>query len=211
MYQLFNDDISSVFNSFNSKKGQIDFVTSKGFKGYVKDGVTYIDGVLVVNKTYSLPETYGDGITDEVNAAFNDMKAAALTEGLNLNICSGFRSYETQSGLYNSYVNRDGKEAAETYSARPGYSEHQSGLAMDINMASDAFNSTPEAKWLSDNAYKYGFILRYPNGKSDETGYKYESWHYRYVGVDLASKLYNDGDWITLEDYFGIKSEYKNQ
>ena len=102
----------------------------------------------------------------------------------------------------------DGKALADTYSARPGHSEHQSGLAIDINMADSAFDSSPEAKWLNDNAYKYGFILRYPKGKDNITGYMYESWHFRYVGTELANKLYNDGNWITLEEYFGIDSKY---
>ena len=205
-------EVNLIVQSKPTKKKDTitNFTTSKGYKGYTKNGITYIDGVLVVNKTYSLPSNYGSGLTSTTIAAFNEMKAAALTEGLTIDVVSGFRSYSTQRDLYNSYVNRDGKELADTYSARPGYSEHQSGLAMDINMAGDAFNNTPEAKWLSNNAYKYGFILRYPEGKTNETGYKYESWHYRYVGIDLATKLYNNGDWITLESYYGITSNYSN-
>ena len=185
-----------------------DFVTSKGFSGYTENGVTYIDGVLVVNKTYSVPSSYGNGLTKTTKNAFNEMKTAAAADGISLKIVSGFRSYKTQKNLYNNYVKRDGKTKADTYSARAGHSEHQTGLAMDINRAGSAFNGTPEAKWLSNNAYKFGFILRYPEGKTNETGYKFESWHYRYVGEELATKLYNDGDWITLEDYFGITSQY---
>lgn len=186
------------------------FRTSKGFKGEVIDGVTYIEGTLVVNKTYSLPATYGNGLTEETQTAFNKLKSAALLDGLNIYIASGFRSYERQVTLYNNYVKRDGKEAADTYSARPGHSEHQSGLTFDVNEISDKFHNTPEANWLSENCYKYGFILRFPNGKENETGYKYESWHFRYVGVELAEKLYNNGDWLTIEGYFGITSEYQN-
>ncbi len=189
---------------------RVDFTTSKGFKGYTENGLTYIDGVLVVNKTYSLPKNYGNGLTKATQNAFNEMKAAALTDGIHLWICSGFRSYNTQKGLYNSYVRRDGKAKADTFSARAGYSEHQTGLAMDINYASSSFNGSPAANWLAANAYKFGFILRYPEGKTNETGYKFESWHYRYVGVDLATKLYNNGNWTTLEDYFGITSQYSN-
>lgn len=194
----------------NYNKGRYDFVTSKGFSGYTLDGVTYIDGVLIANKTYSLPSTYGNGLKAETQNAFNEMKAAALADGISIWICSGFRSYKTQKNLYNSYVKRDGQAKADTYSARAGYSEHQSGLAMDINKASSSFNGSPAANWLNNNAYKYGFILRYPDGKINETGYKFESWHYRYVGVELATKLYNDGNWITLEDYYGITSQYAN-
>ena len=133
-----------------------------------------------------------------------DMKA------LNLNIwlSSGYRSYYDQKYIYNNYVARDGQTAADTYSARPGHSEHQTGLAFDVNQINSSFDNTAEAKWMSDNAWKYGLILRYPKGKTNETGYMYESWHFRYVGKELAEKLYNNGDWITLETYFGITSQY---
>ncbi len=184
------------------------FTTSKGFKGYTKNGITYIDGYMIANKTYSLPSTYNPGLSSNVQNQANLMFAAAKNEGLNIYISSGFRSYSVQASLYQSYVNRDGKEAADTYSARPGHSEHQTGLAFDVNQVSSAFNNTPEAIWLANNCYKFGFILRYPNGKTNETGYMYESWHFRYVGENLASKLYNDGNWITLESYFGITSNY---
>lgn len=185
------------------------FTTSKGFKGYTKNGITYIDGVLIVNKTYSIPSTYFPGdITSETRSNMNRMFADASSIGLNIYLSSGFRSYNTQKIIYNNYVSRDGKEMADTYSARPGHSEHQTGLAFDVNQINDTFIGTPEANWLSDNAWKYGFILRYPKGKTNETGYKYESWHFRYVGLELAKKLYNDGDWITLENYFGITSQY---
>lgn len=187
----------------------VTFTTSKGFQGVVKDGVTYIEGYLVANKTYSLPETYGNGLTDETQAAFNVMAAAAKRDGLNIYISSGFRSYSTQNRIYNNYVNRDGVAKADTYSARAGHSEHQSGLAFDVNIISDAFIGTPEAIWLADHCYEYGFILRYVQGKTDETGYKFEPWHFRYVGNELAETLYNGGDWITVEDYFGITSQYQ--
>ena len=192
-----------------TKYETVTFTTSKGFSGMTKDGVTYIDGYLIANKTYSLPSSYGNGITSETQSAFNKMSSAAKAEGLNIYIVSGFRSYEYQKGLYNRYAQRDGKAVADTYSARAGHSEHQSGLAMDLNSVSDSFAKTPEGKWLAANCYKYGFILRYPEGKTNETGYIYEPWHFRYVGTELAEKLYNGGDWITMEAYFGITSEYK--
>ena len=130
--------------------------------------------------------------------------------GLNLWIASGYRSYATQKRLYNNYVSSDGKEAADTYSARPGYSEHQTGLAFDLNSVEESFANTDEGKWVKDNCYRYGLIIRYPKGKESITGYIYEPWHLRYVGVKLATKLYNDGDWITLEEYFGVDSKYKD-
>lgn len=192
----------------NDNQGTTSFTTSKGFKGVTKNGVTYIEGYLVVNKTYTLPSSYGNGLTNATTEAFNKMQAAAKVDGLNIYISSGFRSYSYQKTLYNNYVNRDGVTAADTYSARAGHSEHQSGLAFDVNTINDSFANTEEGKWLNDNCYKYGFILRYPKGKSDETGYQYEPWHFRYVGVELAEKLYNNGNWITVEDYFGITSKY---
>lgn len=185
------------------------FVTSKGFQGVIRNGVTYIDGYLVANKTYSLPQNYGNGLTAEMQSAFRQMAAGAAADGLNIYIVSGFRSYTTQKNLYNRYVNRDGVAEADTYSARAGHSEHQSGLAADLNSVSNSFAGTPEAIWLSNHCYQYGFILRYPQSKSNETGYMYEPWHFRYVGTELAEILYNGGDWITMEDYFGISSEYQ--
>lgn len=193
-----------------------DEVIGKSSKGYTietKNGATYVDNILIANKTYRLSSSYGSGLTNTTNNAFSEMKAAAALEGYELRIGSGFRSFNSQSTIYKNYVKRDGQTKADTYSARPGHSEHQTGLAIDIcasgySCITSNFNGTPPANWLSDNAYKYGFILRYPNGKTSETGYKYESWHFRYVGKELAEKLYNNGDWITLEDYLGITSSY---
>lgn len=190
--------------------------TSKGYTIEVRDSVTYVNGILIANKTYSLPSTYNPGgLTSETTKAANEMFAAAAAVGFNMWAQSGFRSYSTQQKLYNRYAARDGKAKADTYSARPGHSEHQTGLAFDVcakgkPCINSNFNNTEEAKWLSMNAHLYGFILRYPQGKTNETGYLYESWHFRYVGKELASILYNDGDWITLENYLGITSEYKD-
>lgn len=182
--------------------------TTKGYDIICQDGVYYVKGILIANKTYALPSQYNPGgLTSEFNTAFNDMKAAAKKDGIDLVIKSGFRSYSTQNRIYNNYVARDGQAIADTYSARPGHSEHQSGLAADLNDISDDFAGTPEAIWLENNCYKYGFILRYPKGKQEITGYKYEPWHFRYIGEE-AINLYNDGDWITLEEYLGIDSKY---
>lgn len=199
------DFILNIVSDANNKV----FTTSNGFLGKVIDGVTYIDGVLIVNKTYALPSTYGNGITKETQNAFNEMKADASKLGLNLWLASGYRSYSFQKSIYNNYVNMDGQAAADTYSARAGHSEHQTGLAFDLNTITSAFAYTNEGKWVDSNCYKYGLILRYPKGKDSITGYMYEPWHLRYVGVELATKLYNNGDWITLEEYFGIDSKYK--
>lgn len=174
-----------------------------------RGGVTYVNGILIANKTYSLPSDYDPGgILPEAQAAFDEMKADAAKEGIYLSIVSGFRSYTYQGQLYSGYVNRDGKAAADTYSARAGHSEHQTGLAMDINNASSSFNNTKEAKWLAANCVKYGFILRYPQGKEDITGYMYESWHVRYLGRELAKEVSDSG--LTLEEFLCIDSKYKS-
>lgn len=199
--------------------------TSKGFSIYEIDGVTYIDGYLIANKSYFLPETFvptnthtkADGnatrqcstcIDKLAYKAYQAMDADAAAVGLNLYISSGFRSFITQSNIYNRNVKNNGQAKADTYSARPGSSEHQTGLAFDLNTIDAAFGRSAEGKWVNQNCHKYGFIIRYPEGKTDETGYIYESWHLRYVGTDLSYKLYNDGDWLTMEDYFGITSKY---
>ena len=172
-----------------------------------KNGVTYVNGILIANKTYALPASYNPGgLTSETYNAFTEMRNAASRDGISLWICSGFRSYDTQRWLYQSYVNRDGKAAADTYSARAGHSEHQTGLAMDLNYASSWFDNTREARWIANNCWKYGFIIRYPQGKQNITGYKYESWHVRYLGKDLAKKVYDSG--LCLEEYLGITSQY---
>ena len=171
--------------------------------------ITYIDGILIANKTYPLPSDYNPGENTEARAALNKMFADAKAEkNLDMWVCSGFRSYTVQKNLYNSYVSRDGVKNADRYSARPGYSEHQTGLAFDINYADSRFTGTAQAVWLAENAHKYGFILRYPEGKESVTGYMYEPWHYRYIGVENAEKIYASG--LTLEEYFGITSAYKN-
>lgn len=182
--------------------------TSKGYRIVQENGVTFIDGVMIVNKTYSLPSDYGPGdLTDECWAAFRELQDAAASEqGLSMYVVSGYRSYSTQDGLYNRYVSQDGQAAADTYSARPGHSEHQTGLAIDVNSVSYSFANTAEGQWLAANAHRFGFIIRYPESKQSVTGYMYEPWHIRYVGKTLAPKVYESG--LCLEEYFGITSVY---
>lgn len=168
--------------------------------------LTYIDGILVVNKTYALPADYAPGVQSEAQAAFDRMQQDAWAEGLNIWIASGFRSYEYQSGLYSRYVDRSGKAEADRYSARPGHSEHQTGLAFDLNSIEDSFADTAEGKWVAEHCHEYGFIIRYPKGKESITGYIYEPWHIRYLGEEKAESVYSSG--LTLEEYLGITSEY---
>ena len=169
-------------------------------------GLTYINGVLIANKSYSLPADFAPGLDSTCYNQFCKLSSAAAQEGLNIYLSSGFRSYDYQAQIYNNYCARDGQAAADTYSARPGYSEHQTGLAIDVNQIDDSFIGTPEAIWLENHCHEFGFILRYPQGKQDITGYQYESWHIRYVGTDLATQIQNSG--LTLEEYFGIDSYY---
>lgn len=187
--------------------GELIGFTSKDYPIYKIDGRTYIDGVLIVNKTYSLPENYNpDGLTFECEWAFGKMQKAAASKGLSIYISSGFRSFASQKSIYNRYVSRDGRAAADTYSARPGHSEHQTGLSIDLNTITQGFSNTAEGKWVAEHCHEYGFILRYPKGKSHITGYCFEPWHLRYVGVETATKIANSG--LCLEEYYGITSAY---
>ncbi len=173
---------------------------------YSYDGLTYIQGVLIANKSYSLPSDFNPGLDATCQNQFYKLQNAAAQQGLNIWLSSGFRSYDYQAQIYNNYVARDGQAAADTYSARAGYSEHQTGLAIDVNQIDDSFAGTPEAIWLENHCHEYGFILRYPQGKQGITGYQYESWHIRYVGTDISYPIHASG--LTLEEYFGIDSYY---
>lgn len=173
----------------------------------VVDGLTYVDGILIANKEYALPEDYNPGLQPEVIESYKQMFRDGAEEGLDFILVSGFRSYDYQVGLYNRYAAREGKEAADRYSARPGHSEHQTGLTIDVGSAESTanlkteFGETPEYKWMKDVAHEYGFIVRYPEGKEAITGYMYEPWHLRYVG-DEAEAIYESG--LSLEEYLGI-------
>ncbi|HEX5563576.1 MAG TPA: M15 family metallopeptidase [Sporosarcina sp.] len=183
--------------------------------GYIEgqelpDKPTIINGILLANKKHPLPSTYAPGESKEARAAFDEMAAEAKLSGFNLTAFSTYRSYEYQVSLYDRYVKRDGVEAADRYSARPGYSEHQTGLAFDIGevnfekyWASSKFGETEAGKWVAANAHRYGFILRYPKGKESITGYMHESWHFRYIGKEVAEEIFNRN--ITLEEYLGLK------
>ena len=180
---------------------------------------------VLVNKKYGFPEGYEpkDLVYPNVPFIFNEkiekrmmreeaakyleeMFDAANKQNIHLAGVSAYRSSQTQTTLFNNYVERDGIEKAKTYSAVPGTSEHQSGLAIDVSgsdgscAADDCFANTEEAAWLEDNAHNYGYIIRFPKDKDNITGYQYEPWHIRYVGVNLATELYNKG--LTLEEYY---------
>lgn len=168
----------------------------------------YVNGILVVNKEFGLPSNFAPGESTEARQAFEQMKSDAANEGIYIEAFSTYRSYWSQESLYWSYVNEYGQDPTDTFSARAGFSEHQTGLAFDIGgadkslWAEEDFKYTEEAKWLKENCTKYGFILRYPEGKEWLTGYMYESWHFRYIGVE-HSKNFENND-LTLEEYLGL-------
>ena len=141
----------------------------------------------------------------DAGAAIERLFAGAKQQGVNLLGVSAYRSHASQAALFNYYVNQDGYEAARKYSAVPGTSEHETGLAIDVTggdgkcAAEDCFAGTEEAVWLEDHAADYGFIIRYPKGKDEITGYQYEPWHLRYVGKEIAKEIMDRG--ITLEEY----------
>lgn len=147
-------------------------------------------------------------LVKEAKDAFETLSKEAKKDGMTIIAMSSYRSYDYQVNLYNNYVETDGKKAADTYSARAGYSEHQTGLAVDVynkELPYTSFEETEEFNWMQENAYKYGFILRFPKDKVNITGYQYEAWHYRYVGK-VAAKYMHKHD-LTLEEYYVKKVE----
>lgn len=182
--------------------------------------------MVLVNKEFSLPDGYepDDLVRPNVAFSFGDqdieksylrkeaadalekMFADAASNGIQLFAISGYRSYDRQQEVFNAEVSRVGEEQAIQAVAVPGFSEHQTGLSMDISSKSagfalsEQFGKTAEGKWLKENAHRFGFILRYPKGKENITDYQYESWHYRYVGKKAASDIFKND--LTLEEYF---------
>ncbi|WP_229052269.1 D-alanyl-D-alanine carboxypeptidase family protein [Aeromicrobium sp. Leaf350] len=172
------------------------------------DGVLRIGGHVIVNKTYALPEAFGPGgLAPEVDQAFAAMQADAASTGVvDLRIISGYRSFARQSQNYAQRVASVGQEVADRGMARPGHSEHQTGLAIDVNQLSTSFGQTEAGRWIAANAHRFGFIVRYPDGKEAATGFKYEPWHLRYLGVEFATELTASG--LTIEEYYGLTSAY---
>ena len=164
-----------------------------------RDGVTYVGDILLVNKKYDLPESYGNGINSDAYSAFLRMKEES---GFDMTIVSGYRSYEKQESTFKFWCDRDGYEAAVMYSAKPGHSEHQTGLAIDVTSIETDYAETEEGRWLAENCHKYGFIIRYPENKTDITGYIYEPWHIRYLGESTARLVHDSG--LCLEEFLGL-------
>lgn len=180
---------------------------------------------VLVNKQFALPDSYNPSdlvypdvpftfkeqiekrkMRKEAAGALEQMFAGAKKDGIYLAGVSAYRSHATQTSLFNQYVKKDGEEKAKTYSAVPGHSEHETGLAIDVSgsdgkcAADDCFGGTKEANWLAKHATEYGFIIRYPKGKESITGYQYEPWHIRYVGTKISKEIGSKNS--TLEEYY---------
>ena len=162
------------------------------------------DDIIIVNKKHGLSKDYNPGENPTAKAAFVRLRDDMINQGLNVGRSySGFRSYDYQKTLYDNYVSRDGQAAADRYSARPGYSEHQTGLVFDLtDKSGKLLEDSRASQWLKDNAHNYGFIVRFQAGKEASTGYMPEAWHIRYVGKE-AKDIHDSG--LSLEEYFGIE------
>lgn len=175
-----------------------------------ENGVTRVGGVLIVNKKYSIPSDFGSElildddagtglIIDEAYDALLEMRSAS---GYEMPIVSGFRSYRTQTAIFNNYVANYGEAEANTFSARPGESEHQTGMAIDITSLDQSYGDTAEGIWLAENCHNFGFIIRYMKEKESITGYIYEPWHVRYLGKSTAKLVHDSG--LSLEEFLGV-------
>ena len=218
-----------VFNKKTSYSDVIAIVNVHANKEWydnktIKDTDMSKDELILVNKFYKLSSDYipedltninlryaydNNRVREEVNEAFVNMASAAKEDDIKLIANSSFRDYERQEEVYKEFYYSKGIDYADKYAARPGHSEHQTGLSIDIftngESTTDNFEDSDAFKWLSKNAYKYGFILRYPKGKEYLTGYNYESWHYRYVGIKTAKKVYDSK--LTYDEYYAYYIE----
>lgn len=193
---LDNNYYTNDINLTNEEANSLDVIVNKYYKlnsDYEPSDLTKISSQFSANNNQKLRE--------EAASKFEEMAQAARDNGYKIYAGSTYRSYDYQLGLYNRYVAQDGFEEAETYSARAGYSEHQLGLAVDIINSKWSYlsESDPEYTWLINNSYKYGYILRYPRNQEYVTGYVFEDWHFRYLGIELATKVYESG--LTYDEY----------
>lgn len=187
----FYENIKTIQNP-----NKLDVLVNKNNKlpeNYVPDDLEYID----IKYSYENKQ-----LKKEAKENFEKLSSDALALGFRIVATSAYRPYDYQKDLYEYYVKEKGQDYADLCSARPGHSEHQTGLAIDVegsNRSYDDFEDAIEFNWMKENAHKYGFILRYPKGKERITGFKYEPWHYRYVGIEIATYIYEKN--ITLEEY----------
>lgn len=176
--------------------------------------LSYVPGDLV---SPDVPHRYDPRLRSGAAGAYLAMVTAAKADGIDLVVQSAYRSYNLQVGVYNGYVRSRGQKQADLQSARPGHSEHQTGLSVDIVAKNgkcsinECFGDTPEGKWLTKHAWEFGWVLRYPEGLTHITGYMYEPWHWRYVGRGLAQEMHKTPN-ITLEEFFGLPAapDYAN-
>jgi len=213
-YLAYNsEDIDTIITNINSNL-DYEFYTNTVSTDISKETL------MIVNKYYYLEKDYYYGELVKMDKAYDNKNSSMLNsvayeafkklvddaekEGYHIRNNSAYRSYSTQNSLYNNYKNSYGLDYAEKWSARAGHSEHQTGLALDVGVKNEyvlgKFEYSREFVWMKENSYKYGFILRYPKGKEYITGYNYEPWHYRYVGVDAATYIYEND--ITFEEYY---------
>ena len=230
LYKNYEKYISYIKKTYKDKKivysDVVTFVNTKNDVNFYKDTViTNMDlgyGI-IVNKHYSLPEKYApddivtmnnqyaypnNSIRKDVYEAFKEMSKSAKEEDITLIVNSSYRTYDEQKKLYDDYADKKGIEYADKYAARPDFSEHQTGLALDIFSPGYGMKNFEESKafsWLFENSWKFGFILRYPKDKENITGYSYEAWHYRFLRKDLAKKVYESG--LTYEEYYSYYLE----
>lgn len=225
IWKKYKDYVSYIKKGYNGKKIDYNDVIIKVNTKTMYDAYTHTEETnmdlgfgILVNKYYSLPDKYApddivsmsnqyaypdNSIRSEVYDAFKEMSKAAKEDGITLIVNSSYRDYETQKEIYEDYKDKNGAEYADKYAARPNFSEHQTGLSLDIfspGYGMKNFESSSAFVWLSSNCYKYGFILRYPKDKEDLTGYSYEAWHYRYLGKDLAQKVHEST--LTFDEYY---------
>ncbi|MBQ9011305.1 MAG: M15 family metallopeptidase [Bacilli bacterium] len=224
-YKEYINKLQKETNNIDYKKVITNVNTKRNYDFYTHTVKTNMDkgNAILVNKYYSLPEAYAPKdivnvsnqhsygtvqIKSEVYDAFKEMFNAAKKENITLIINSGYRDYASQEKVYNQYKETKGEEYADSIAARPDFSEHQTGLALDIityGASGTTFDTTDAFKWLDKNANKYGFILRYPKNQEDITGYSYESWHFRYIGKNLASKVKQSN--LTYDEYYAYYIE----
>lgn len=207
-YLLGNNNTSNVVSEVNAGSVK-EYYSNTNKSDLSKDILILINKYNYLDKKYvpsDLEEIslnynigYNNKLRKEARINFEDMCLNAKKEGILLYSISAYRSFYNQEIIYNNYLKIDANNT-DSYSARAGYSEHQSGLAVDINMASSIFSYTIEYYWLKNNAYKYGFIERYPKNKEKITGYKYEPWHFRYVGKEVAKRIAEEN--ITFDEYY---------
>ena len=220
-YHKKNDDLNfeDIVTRVNLNLDYSFYTHTKKAKDLNKDYILvnkyyYLDENYIPNNLENIPEEYsrsGMKLVSSAKEAFVKLARDARKNNTPVIAMSSFRSYDYQVDLYDRYKRKEGKNAADTYSARPGFSEHQTGLCVDVydgEIDYTSFEKSDSFKWMSDNAYKYGFILRYPKGKDSITGYQYESWHYRYVGQKIA-KYIKEND-ITYDEYYAkfIENNY---